>query len=101
MYGTWWARSTHILKNDLIQGPVNLVAPEPVRNTEFATTLASVLSRPAILPLPAFAVKLAFGEMGEELLLGSQKVEASKLISSGYPFRFRELRASLKAILGG
>jgi len=91
----------HILKNDLIQGPVNLVAPKPVRNTEFATTLASVLSRPAILPLPAFAVKLAFGEMGEELLLGSQKVEASKLISSGYPFRFRELRASLKAILGG
>ncbi|MGA9877769.1 MAG: TIGR01777 family oxidoreductase [Candidatus Sulfotelmatobacter sp.] len=91
----------HILKNDLIQGPVNLVAPKPVRNTEFATTLASALSRPAILPLPAFAVKLAFGEMGEELLLGSQKVEASKLISSGYPFRFRELRASLKAILGG
>ncbi|MFZ2082908.1 MAG: TIGR01777 family oxidoreductase [Candidatus Sulfotelmatobacter sp.] len=91
----------HILKNDLIQGPVNLVAPKPVRNTEFATTLASVLSRPAILPLPAFAVKLAFGEMGEELLLGSQKVEASKLISSGYPFRYRELRASLKAILGG
>ncbi len=91
----------HILKNDLIQGPVNLVAPKPVRNTEFATTLASALSCPAILPLPAFAVKLAFGEMGEELLLGSQKVEASKLISSGYPFRFRELRASLKAILGG
>jgi uncharacterized protein (TIGR01777 family) len=90
----------HILKNDLIQGPVNLVAPKPVRNEEFAKTLASVLSRPAIFPLPAFAVKLAFGEMGEELLLGSQKVEASKLISSGYPFRYRELRASLQATLG-
>ncbi|MFZ0419197.1 MAG: TIGR01777 family oxidoreductase, partial [Candidatus Sulfotelmatobacter sp.] len=75
----------HILKNDLIQGPANLVAPKPVRNEEFAKTLASVLSRPAIFPLPAFAVKLAFGEMGEELLLGSQKVEASKLIASGYP----------------
>jgi len=60
--------------------------------------LASVLSRPAIFPLPAFAVKLAFGEMGEELLLGSQKVEASKLIASGYPFRYRELRASLKRL---
>jgi len=90
----------HILKNDLIQGPVNMVAPQPVINAEFAKTLASVLSRPAIFPLPAFAVKLAFGEMGEELLLGSQKVEASKLIASGYPFRYRELRVSLEAILG-
>jgi uncharacterized protein len=90
----------HILKNDLIQGPVNMVAPKPVTNAEFASTLAGVLSRPAIFPLPAFAVKLAFGEMGEELLLGSQKVEASKLISSGYPFRYRELRGSLQAILG-
>jgi uncharacterized protein len=89
----------HILKNDLIQGPVNMVAPKPVRNEEFAKTLASVLSRPSIFPLPAFAVKLALGEMGEELLLGGQKVEASKLISSGYPFRYRDLRSSLKATL--
>jgi uncharacterized protein (TIGR01777 family) len=89
----------HILKNDLIQGSVNMVAPKPVRNEDFARTLAGVISRPAIFPLPAFAVKLAFGEMGEELLLGSQKVEASKLISSGYPFRYRELKASLEATL--
>jgi uncharacterized protein (TIGR01777 family) len=89
----------HILKNDLIQGPVNLVAPKPVRNVEFAKTLASVLTRPAVFPLPALVVKAVFGEMGEELLLGSQKVEASKLISSGYPFRYRELRTSLAAIL--
>jgi NAD dependent epimerase/dehydratase family enzyme len=89
----------HILKSDLIQGPVNMVAPAPVTNAAFAKTLASVLSRPAIFPLPAFAVKLAFGEMGEELLLASQKVEAGKLISTGYPFRYRELRASLQALL--
>ncbi len=89
----------HILKNDLIQGPVNMAAPKPVTNAEFAKTLASVLSRPAIFPLPAFAVRLAFGEMGEECLLSGQKVEASKLIASGYPFRYRELRASLEAIL--
>jgi uncharacterized protein (TIGR01777 family) len=89
----------HILKNDLIQGPVNLVAPKPVRNAEFADTLASVLSRPAIFPLPEFAVKLVFGEMGQEMLLGSQKVEASRLISSGYPFRYRELRQSLEGLL--
>jgi uncharacterized protein len=91
----------HILKNDLIQGPVNMVAPKPVRNAEFARTLASVLSRPAIFPLPAFAVKLVFGEMGENLLLGSQKVEASKLISTGYPFRYRELKTSLESLLHG
>ena len=89
----------HILKNDLIQGPVNMVAPKPARNAEFAATLANVLSRPAILPMPAFVAKLAFGEMGEELLLSSQKVEPGKLISSGYPFRYRELRASLENLL--
>jgi uncharacterized protein (TIGR01777 family) len=89
----------HILKNDLLQGPVNMVAPKPVRNAEFAQTLAGVLSRPAIFPMPAFAAKLMFGEMGEELLLGSQQVEPGKLIASGYPFRYRELRAALEGLL--
>ncbi len=89
----------HILKTDLMQGGVNMVAPKPVRNAEFAATLASVLSRPAIFPMPAFAAKAVFGEMGEELLLSSQKVEAGKLISSGYPFRYRELRESLRHLL--
>src|SRR6202167_2583640 len=91
----------HILKNDLMQGPVNMVAPRPVTNAEFARTLAGVLSRPALLPMPAFAAKLVFGEMGEELLLGSQKVEPGKLISSVYPFRYRELRVSLEGLLRG
>ena len=89
----------HILKSDLQRGPVNMVAPKPVTNEEFTKTLASVLSRPAILPMPAFAVKLLFGEMGETVLLGSQRVEPSQLITSGYPFRFRTLRASLENIL--
>jgi NAD dependent epimerase/dehydratase family enzyme len=78
---------------------VNVVAPRPVTNAEFTKTLAQALSRPAILPMPAFAVKVLLGQMGEEVLLGSQRVEPTKLISSGYPFRFRELRASLDAIL--
>jgi uncharacterized protein len=89
----------HILKTDLLQGPVNMVAPKPVTNTEFTKTLASVLSRPAILPMPAFAVKLVFGEMGETALLGGQRVEPERLVASGYPFRFRELRASLESLL--
>jgi hypothetical protein len=89
----------HILKTDLLHGPVNMVAPKPVTNAEFTDTLAGVLSRPAVFPLPAFAVKLAFGEMGETILLGSQRVEPTQLIMSGYPFRFRELRNSLEEIL--
>ncbi len=90
----------HILKNDLLQGPVNMVAPKPVRNAEFTKTLAGVMSRPAILPMPTFAVKAIFGEMGEDLLLASQKVEAGKLISSGYPFRYRQLKESLQNLTG-
>jgi uncharacterized protein (TIGR01777 family) len=90
----------HILKNDRLQGAVNMVSPKPVTNAEFARTLAGVLRRPAIFPLPAFAVKLVFGEMGEELLLGSQKVEPGKLIASGYSFRYGELRGSLEGLMG-
>ncbi len=89
----------HILTQETLRGPVNMVAPTPLRNAEFASTLASVLSRPAIFPMPAFAAKLVFGEMGKELLLGSQNVEPGKLISSGYPFQYRELRASLEGLL--
>lgn len=89
----------HILKSDLVNGPVNMVAPKPVTNAEFTRVLASVLSRPAIFPMPEFAVKLLFGEMGETVLLGSQRVEPTQLVSSGYPFRFRDLRASLEHTL--
>jgi uncharacterized protein (TIGR01777 family) len=89
----------HILKSDLLQGPVNMVAPKPVTNAEFTETLGSVLSRPTILPMPAFAVKLAFGEMGETVLLGRQRVEPAQLVTSGYPFRFTSLRASLENLL--
>jgi uncharacterized protein len=89
----------HILKNDLLQGPVNMVAPKPVTNDEFTKTLASVLSRPAIFPMPEFAVKAIFGKMGETVLLGSQRVEPARLVETGYPFRFRDLRESLKNVL--
>ncbi len=89
----------HILKSDLLQGPVNMVAPKPVTNAEFTKTLASVLSRPAIFPVPGFVVKLAFGEMGETVLLGGQRIEPAQLVASGYPFRFSDLRVSLENIL--
>jgi len=88
----------HILRSDLLHGPVNLVAPRPVTNEEFSKTLGSILSRPTVFPLPAFAARLAFGEMADELLLASQRVEPTKLISSGYPFRFPTVRQSLKSL---
>src|ERR1700751_4279316 len=70
----------HILKTDLLRGPVNLVAPKPVTNAEFTKTLGSVLSRPTVFPVPAFIMKLAFGRMAEEVLLSSQRVEPTKLV---------------------
>jgi uncharacterized protein len=91
----------HILKTDQVRGPVNVVAPAPVTNTEFTKTLASVLSRPAIFPLPAFAARLVFGQMADELLLASQRVQPARLLSSGYIFRFPQLRTSLQRILKG
>jgi len=88
----------HILRSDLICGAVNLVAPKPVTNAEFTKILGGVLSRPTLFPLPAFAARLAFGQMADELLLASQRVEPAKLISSGYPFRFPTLEASLRSL---
>ena len=89
----------HILKTDSLNGPVNAVAPNPVTNAEFTETLASLLSRPAVFPMPAFAARLAFGEMADELLLASQKVEPGKLKACGYAFRQPDLHPALESIL--
>jgi hypothetical protein len=89
----------HILKNDQLEGPVNVVAPTPVTNAEFTGTLASVLSRPGIFPMPAFVARLAFGQMADELLLASQRVEPGKLMASGYPYQHSDLRQALASIL--
>lgn len=89
----------HVLNHDALSGPVNTVAPNPVTNAEFTRILASVLHRPAIFPMPAFAVRLIFGEMGEELFLGSQRVEPAKLAATGYRFQHPDLRNALKEIL--
>jgi hypothetical protein len=78
---------------------VNVVSPNPVHNADFTKTLASVLHRPAILPIPAFAARLAFGQMADELLLASQRVQPAKLVSSGYKFQHPDLRIALTSIL--
>jgi len=90
----------HIIQTESLSGPVNLVAPSPVRNEEFTRALASVLRRPAVFPVPAFAARLALGEMAQELMLSSQRVVPEKLVTSAYSFRFRELRAALEDLLG-
>ena len=90
----------HILGNAATRGPVNLVAPNPVTNAEFTRTLGRTLSRPAVLPVPAFALRLAFGEMADETLLASQRVEPGKLIANEYEFRFRNLEPALRDLFG-
>jgi hypothetical protein len=91
----------HAIGAESLAGPVNLVAPNPVRNAEFTKVLASVLRRPAFFPVPAFALRLAFGKQAaEEMLLASQRVQPGKLGASGYTFRFRELRAALQNLVG-
>jgi len=90
----------HALTAD-IAGPVNLTAPNPVRNIEFTKTLGSVLHRPTILPVPSFGPKLLLGpELADVLLFEGQRVMPTVLESSGYAFRHPTLEASLRAILG-
>jgi len=97
----WLCAVHHILKTDLLQGPINLVAPGPVTNSQFTKTLGAVLSRPTIFPVPAFVAKLAFGQMAEEVLLAGQRVEPAKLVASGYPFQYSDLCTALEGLLQG
>jgi len=90
----------HVLASDALHGPVNVVAPHPVTNLEFTRALGRLLRRPTILPLPAFAARLIFGEMADNLLLASTRVEPSRLLATGYRFRFPQLEAALRHVLG-
>jgi hypothetical protein len=90
----------HAVRSQALVGPVNTVAPNPVTNREFTRTLARILSRPAIFPMPAFAARLAFGELADAILLSSQRVEPARLKASGYEFRHPHLDDALRALLG-
>lgn len=87
------------LTNQSLQGPVNTTAPNPVTNAEFAGTLARVLKRPAIFPMPAFAARAALGEMADALLLSSARVAPTRLIAAGYQFQYPELEGALRHAL--
>ncbi len=88
------------LENESLRGPVNTVSPNPARNREFTAALAQALHRPAIFPAPAFALRLALGEMADALLLVSQRVVPWKLSALGYEFIHPELAGALAAVLG-
>jgi uncharacterized protein len=90
----------HALTHDELEGPVNNVAPNPVTNAEFTATLARVLRRPALLHAPAFALRLVLGETADEFLLVSQRVHPTRLLETGYRFRFPELEPALRHTLG-
>lgn len=90
----------HALITDALQGPVNAVAPAPVTNREFTKTLGRILHRPTLFPMPAFAARLAFGEMADALLLASTRVQPSRLLATEYRFRFTDLERALRHLLG-
>lgn len=87
-----------VLANTGLAGPVNVVAPNPARNSEFTRVLAKTLHRPALFPAPGFALRLALGEMADALLLSSQKVVPSKLVDSGYSFAQPNLTDALASV---
>lgn len=89
-----------MLEQPEASGPFNVVSPEPVTNREFTATLARVLHRPAILPAPAMALKLAMGEMSRLLLTG-QKAVPDRLLNMGFSFRFPKLGDALEDATGG
>ena len=88
-----------VLENEHIGGPVNVVSPHPITNTNFTKTLAATLRRPALFPAPAFALRLLLGEMADALLLSSQRVLPSQLQKLEYPFLHPDLRTALSFIL--
>ncbi len=89
----------HAIKADSLSGAVNTVAPEPVTNRTFTKTLGRVLKRPTIFPMPAFAARLAFGEMADALLLSSTRAVPSRLEDSGFVFDHPNLETALQSIL--
>jgi uncharacterized protein len=104
----WWswvsladaARAfVYALENDRLYGALNLATPCPVTNAEFTRTLARVLGRPALLAVPAWTLRLAAGEMAEEMLLASQRVMPKRLLEAGFNFEDSELEPALRRLL--
>jgi len=89
-----------LMTNGAMSGPVNVTAPNPATNAQFSHTLGQVLHRPALATVPEFAVKLMFGEMGEETVLAGQRVIPQRLLNAGFRFEYPELAPALRHELG-
>jgi uncharacterized protein len=101
-----WVGAVHHLlsvggraSSPILRGPVNLASPNPVTNAEFTHTLAQALKRPALFPVPAFAARLALGELADEGLLASARVVPKVLMETGFKFKFPELNPALNDLL--
>ena len=90
----------HTLVTDSLSGPVNVSSPNSVTNRTFTQTVGRVLSKPTLLPAPAFALRLVMGRMADELLLSSARVKPRKLLESGYRFHYPDLETTLRHAVG-
>jgi len=90
----------HVLNNESLRGPVNATAPHPVTNATFTSALGRALGRPTVIPVPALAVKAAFGELGKEALLWGQRVVSRKLSDTGFEFFYEGVEDSMRFQLG-
>jgi uncharacterized protein (TIGR01777 family) len=90
----------HVMESDGLIGPVNLAAPNPVTNAKLTSTLAKVLHRPALVPVPAAALRVVFGEMSDATLLASQRMQPRRLLESGFQFDHPTLESALRYELG-
>ena len=89
-----------IVETPAVEGPVNATAPHPVTNREFARALGRALGRPSIVPAPAFALKVLFGELATPLLLTGQRVLPARAQAHGYHFRYPEIEIAMRGIFG-
>lgn len=89
----------HIIQTEQLSGPVNMVSPILVTNAEFTRTLAKVLHRPAILPVPAFALRAVVGDMAYEVLLASARALPARLAETGFRFQYAQLALALESLL--
>ena len=90
----------HALTNEAVSGPMNVGSPNPLTNAEYTKVLGRVLNRPTVFPVPASAARLALGEVADELLLASQRMQPARLEETGYTFRHPDLEAALRHLLG-
>jgi uncharacterized protein (TIGR01777 family) len=89
----------HTLENPFVTGPLNVVSPNPVTNRTLTKTLGAALRRPTLFSMPAFAARLAFGEMADELILASARVQPKRLLDSGFTFASPEFDAAARAMV--